>query len=198
MIQDMVAETLKRMSSYLDLLALNWYHITQREKLSENATSDANRNHESVRCLASIHTLLHRASPNSLRISPSTLTTQKKKLLLFKRCHRPSLCTGLIKSSLVDKLLIQNLKKSLTLSTIAFLSCLASFPYVYFHTKRPLSLYQFLGGELRRISETIPCDYLPLPLRHVRPVQSQHEARVITLFLRVQELLYRVTSGVVA
>lgn len=51
---------------------------------------------------------------------------------------------------------------------------------------------------MRRISETIPCDYLPLPLRHVRPVQSQHEARVITLFLRVQELLYRGTSGVVA
>lgn len=124
--------------------------------------------------------------------------SKKQKLLLFKRCHRPSLCTGLIKSSLVDKLLIQNLKKSLTLSTIAFLSCLASFPYVYFHTKRPLSLYQFLGGEMRRISETIPCDYLPLPLRHVRPVQSQHEARVITLFLRVQELLYRGTSGVVA
>lgn len=124
--------------------------------------------------------------------------SKKQKLLLFKRCHRPSLCTGLIKSSLVDKLLIQNSKKSLTLSTIAFLSCLASFPYVYFHTKRPLSLYQFLGGELRRISETIPCDYLPLPLRHVRPVQSQHEARVITLFLRVQELLYRGTSGVVA
>lgn len=124
--------------------------------------------------------------------------SKKQKLLLFKRCHRPSLCTGLIKSSLVDKLLIQNLKKSLTLSTIAFLSCLASFSYVYFHTKRPLSLYQFLGGEMRRISETIPCDYLPLPLRHVRPVQSQHEARVITLFLRVQELLYRGTSGVVA
>lgn len=59
----------------------------------------------------------------------------------------------------------------------------------------PLPVFR---GEMRRISETIPCDYLPLPLRHVRPVQSQHEARVITLFLRVQELLYRGTSGVVA
>lgn len=147
MIQDMVAETLKRMSSYLDLLALNWYHITQREKLSENATSDANRNHESVRCLASIHTLLHRASPNSLRISPNTNNSKKQKLLLFKRCHRPSLCTGLIKSSLVDKLLIQNLKKKFDTLYYCVLIMSSIFPVCLLsHQASAIPLPVFRGG----------------------------------------------------
>lgn len=111
MIQDMVAETLKGMSSYLDLLALNWYHITQRESYRR-----MRRQMQSESRIIPLAYITAPSKPNSLRTSPSTQTTQQK-VLLFQRCHSPSLCTGLIKSSLADKLLIQNLKKKMTLST---------------------------------------------------------------------------------
>lgn len=117
MIQDMVAETLKGMSSYLDLLALNWYHITQRE--SYRRMRRQMQSESRIIPLVCVYSYITAPSkPNSLRISPSTQTTQQK-VLLFQRCHSPSLCTGLIKSSLADKLLIQNLKKNDTLYVLS-------------------------------------------------------------------------------
>lgn len=196
MIQDMVAETLKGMSSYLDLLALNWYHITQRE--SYRRMRRQMQSESRIIPLVCVYSYITAPSkPNSLRTSPSTQTTQQK-VLLFQRCHSPSLCAGLIKSSLADKLLIQNFKKKN--DTLYVLSPYRSSHLSRLFTLTPSVLYPLpvFSGERRKISETIPCDYLPLPLRHVRPVQRKHEARVITLFLQVQELLYRGTSGVVA
>lgn len=160
MIQDMVAETLKGMSSYLDLLALNWYHITQRE--SYRRMRRQMQSESRIIPLVCVYSYITAPrKPKSLRISPSTQTTQQK-VLLFKRCHSPLLCTGLIKSSLADKLLIQNFKKKWHSLRIESLSCLASFPFVYFNTKRPLSLFQFLvgkGGKSRKQFHVIiyPC-----------------------------------------
>lgn len=130
MIQDMVAETLKGMSSYLDLLALNWYHITQRE--SYRRMRRQMQSESRIIPLVCVYSYITAQSkPNSLRTSPSTQTTQQK-VLLFQRCHSPSLCTGLIKSSLADKLLIQNLKKNDTLYVLS--------PYRTSHLSRLFTL----------------------------------------------------------
>lgn len=73
--------------------------------------------------------------------------SKKQKLLLFKRCHRPSLCTGLIKSSLVDKLLIQNLKKKFDTLYYCVLIMSSIFPVCLLsHQASAIPLPVFRGG----------------------------------------------------